>query len=195
VNLRRAVTLKARQAEAAVRRIVRELPPEVSVTENLGNFDFFPSVCRRLQWPSVPMIKCLGHQGRRVCFYSDRICQFYASVCRLPLSGKGHAVRHLQRRLNVPRERTFAIFDDDNDLAMAAAVSQGFAVRTATRSVAAAVRANPHWKVARQRGVLPCLCAECGRGSKPLVYNINARKYICDCDCGGINPRFMSQCL
>jgi hydroxymethylpyrimidine pyrophosphatase-like HAD family hydrolase len=69
-------------------------------------------------------------------------------------AGKGNAVRHLLATFGVPAEDAFAMFDDDNDLPMAAAVGHGLVVRMLTPSVEAAVQRNPTWTVATRRGVL-----------------------------------------
>ena len=101
------------EAEGLMGPVLKDLPPTLAYTSNLGKLDFYPAV-----------------------------------------SGKGGVARHLLARFGLNRTDAFAMFDDDNDLPMAAEVGRGFVVRALTQSVEDAVRANPHWKVATRQGVL-----------------------------------------
>jgi hydroxymethylpyrimidine pyrophosphatase-like HAD family hydrolase len=74
---------------------------------------------------------------------------FYPAV-----SGKGGVAEYLLEKFGLRKADSFAIFDDDNDLPMAAAVGQGYVVRAHTKSVEDAIKGNPHWKVATPKGVL-----------------------------------------
>jgi len=72
---------------------------------------------------------------------------FYPAVC-----GKGNAVRYLQGKYDLRPEECAALFDDDNDLPMAAECCHRFLPALTSDSIVAAVKANPTWRVAKRCG-------------------------------------------
>ena len=100
--------------ESALRKAMREALPEgVTCAQNLGKFDFFPSV-----------------------------------------SGKGKAAEYLLAKLGIDPADAVALFDDENDLPMAAACAHACVLGCTHDSIAASLRQNPHWHVATEHGVL-----------------------------------------
>ena len=70
------------------------------------------------------------------------------------ISGKGGAVAYLMGKLGIDAEEAVALFDDDNDLPMAEQVGHCAVVQATHPNVARAVENNPHWAIARAKGVL-----------------------------------------
>eukprot|EP01062_Namystynia_karyoxenos_P049078 TRINITY_DN37503_c0_g1_i1.p1 TRINITY_DN37503_c0_g1~~TRINITY_DN37503_c0_g1_i1.p1 ORF type:complete len:316 (+),score=79.17 TRINITY_DN37503_c0_g1_i1:78-1025(+) len=84
------------------------------------------------------------------------------------VSGKGNVVRYLLTKRGYAAADAVAMFDDDNDLPMAAAVGTSLVVQATHDAVRRAVAANPHWTVAKQHGplaaeeLLELVLAACG---------------------------------
>lgn len=72
---------------------------------------------------------------------------FFPALC-----GKGNAVKYLQAKFGVGRAESAALFDDDNDLPMAAECAVHLLPALTSDSIVAAVRANPAWRVAERCG-------------------------------------------
>jgi hydroxymethylpyrimidine pyrophosphatase-like HAD family hydrolase len=70
------------------------------------------------------------------------------------VSGKGNAARYFLERAGLGRQDAVALFDDDNDLPLAAAAGRCWCVQATHPAVAAALRANPDWRRADAPGVL-----------------------------------------
>eukprot|EP01065_Artemidia_motanka_P052318 TRINITY_DN9420_c0_g1_i2.p2 TRINITY_DN9420_c0_g1~~TRINITY_DN9420_c0_g1_i2.p2 ORF type:complete len:311 (+),score=127.07 TRINITY_DN9420_c0_g1_i2:758-1690(+) len=67
-------------------------------------------------------------------------------------SGKGNVARYVMRKRGIAAADAAALFDDDNDLPMAAAVGQPMVTQATHGMVRDAVRKNPHWVVAKGHG-------------------------------------------
>lgn len=72
---------------------------------------------------------------------------FYPACC-----GKGNALRYLQAKLGLGRAESAALFDDDNDLPMAAECARHLLPSLTSESIVSAVRAHPEWRVATRCG-------------------------------------------
>ena len=70
------------------------------------------------------------------------------------ISGKGNAVAYLLSKLGIATSDAVAIFDDDNDLPMAAEVGHCAVVQATHPNVVQATLDHPHWAVATAKGVL-----------------------------------------
>ena len=70
------------------------------------------------------------------------------------ISGKGNAVAYLLTKLGIEASDAVAMFDDDNDLPMAAEVGHCAVVQATHPNVVQATLDNPHWAVASAKGVL-----------------------------------------
>ena len=67
-------------------------------------------------------------------------------------SGKGNAVAYLQDKFGVAPEESCALFDDDNDLPMAARCGTRMLPGLTSASVRRAAAENPDWEVASVAG-------------------------------------------
>jgi 3-deoxy-D-manno-octulosonate 8-phosphate phosphatase KdsC-like HAD superfamily phosphatase len=72
---------------------------------------------------------------------------FFPALC-----GKGNAVKYLQAKFGVRPAECAALFDDDNDLPMAAECAVHLLPALTSDSVVSAVRVNPAWRVAERCG-------------------------------------------
>jgi hydroxymethylpyrimidine pyrophosphatase-like HAD family hydrolase len=72
---------------------------------------------------------------------------FYPAAC-----GKGNAVKYLQAKFGVRKAESAALFDDDNDLPMAAECALQLLPALTSDSIVEAVRAHPEWQVAKRCG-------------------------------------------
>ena len=70
------------------------------------------------------------------------------------ISGKGNAVQFLLAKLGIEAADAVALFDDENDLPMAAACAHACVLGKTHASIDAALLQNPHWHVATEHGPL-----------------------------------------
>jgi len=67
-------------------------------------------------------------------------------------AGKGSTVRYLQQKWGLREEECVALFDDDNDLPMAALCGAGFLPGITSASVQARVEEERNWRIAESAG-------------------------------------------
>jgi len=70
------------------------------------------------------------------------------------VSGKGNAVKYYLDKYGLKSDEAVALFDDENDLPMSEVVADCFVLQSTHESVTRAIKANPHWVVAKEVGVL-----------------------------------------
>merc|ERR1719460_3030883 len=102
-------------------------------------------------------------------------------------SGKGNSVAFLQRRFGVAPAESVCLFDDDNDLPMAAQCAAHYLPGLTSDSVRAAAAKQPSWRVASKAGQGVFAIEECleeilervrsqktGRVPRLIVFDLDA---------------------